>query len=198
MLAARARYSSLYQIFQVVPIDSVAMILFQHSSRSIFDWPLDQTQLLFQTIDQISDWLHLSVAPIIEVEALRHLPPGTLGRAVADFLDQHHLHTMDSGPRRKQLHDTIHVLTGYGTDLVGEAEVQAFLLGTKVRLAHLILIAAIMHRYACQSSESVQLCWDRVWQAYQRGWHSSFDLDRWAPETLWHLPLAQVCDQMGI
>jgi ubiquinone biosynthesis protein Coq4 len=40
-----------------------------------------------------------------------------------------------SGPRRQQLHDGIHVLTGYGTDPVGEAEVQAFLLGLKVSVS---------------------------------------------------------------
>ncbi len=64
--------------------------------------------------------------PIVEIEKLRSLPSGTFGRTWADFLDAHHLPPMTTGPRRKQLHDGVHVLTSYGTDPIGEAKVQAF------------------------------------------------------------------------
>ena len=32
----------------------------------------------------------------------------------------------------------------------------------------------------------------RLWQAYQRGQASTFDVETWIPEQQWHLPLKQV------
>jgi ubiquinone biosynthesis protein COQ4 len=152
-------------------------------------------------VDRLSDFLGASVAPLVELDKLRSLPPHTLGRAWADALDRAQLAPLTTGPRRKQLHDGIHVLTGYGTDAIGEVEVQAFLLGAKFRGVHLVLGLGLMRlvlRQAEQSGLSGQQVGARLWNAYQRGDRSSFDADTWHPEHQWHLPLAQVQAQFHL
>lgn len=142
-------------------------------------------------VDQIGDRLGWNVPPLIQVGELRQLPPGSLGYSLVEFLDQHQLQPFTTGPRRKQLHDSIHVLTGYDTDLMGEAEVQAFLLGSKFRLTHVLLGLGILRLIAKRCPSHPHL-WLRLQRAYWRGRTSTFDLDRWHPETQWTLPLAQV------
>ncbi|MGD1941976.1 MAG: Coq4 family protein [Leptolyngbyaceae cyanobacterium] len=152
-------------------------------------------------------WVHtklgLNVAPIVEMDDLRSLPPGSFGRAWADHLMAHNLEPFDHGPRRQQLHDGVHVLTGYGTDLIGEAEVQAFLLGAKWRLAHVLLLAGLLRGLARQRSVNANVLShgevrSRLKTAYRRGQQSGFDPDTWQPERLWELPLAEVRSMFGI
>jgi hypothetical protein len=85
---------------------------------------------------------------------------------------------------------------------VGEAEVQAFMLGAKFRVAHLVLglgLLRLMQRQISQQSDlSSQQVRVRLWNAYQRGDRSSFDVDAWQPEAMWQLPLAQVQAQFKI
>lgn len=151
----------------------------------------------------VADRLDLNVPPIVEMDYLRSLPPGTLGHAWAEHLDTNGLQPFVRGPRRQQLHDGVHVLTGYGTDPVGEAEVQAFLLGAKFRLAHVIiglgLLRAIQrqrrHQILFVSSAAVR---SRLVTAYYRGRNSHFDPDTWQPEELWERSLVEVQTDFGI
>lgn len=153
-------------------------------------------------IDCLSDALGISVPPVVDIQVLRSLPLGTFGRAWADSLDRHNLQPFITGPRRKQLHDGVHVLTGYGTDAIGEAEVQAFLLGAKFRLAHVVLGLGLLRQVKQQSglshsgrSHEIKL---RLRAAYQRGRRSQFDADAWQPELMWSLPLGEVRSRLGI
>ncbi|MDX2211917.1 MAG: hypothetical protein SFY66_01390 [Oculatellaceae cyanobacterium bins.114] len=154
-------------------------------------------QQFLNLIDRISDKLGVSVPPFVHLEQLRSLPVGTLGHAWAESLDRRNLAPFTTGPRRKHLHDGIHVLTGYDTDPLGEAEVQAFLLGSKFRVAHVLLgvglLKPIYHQHP--TWQEVQA---RLWSAYQRGSHSSFDVDSWQPEQMWHVPLEQVQQHYGL
>jgi ubiquinone biosynthesis protein COQ4 len=147
-------------------------------------------------IDCFSDALGISVPPIVDIERLRSLPSGTFGRAWADSLEHHNLEPLTTGPRRKQLHDGLHVLTGYGIDPLGEAEVQAFLLATKFRLVHLLLGLGLLRAIHNQMIQQVPLSPTqvgmRLWNAYCRGRYSQFDPDTWQPELLWELPLVEV------
>jgi ubiquinone biosynthesis protein COQ4 len=153
-------------------------------------------------VDRFSDTLGISVPPFVHLDELRSLPPHTLGRAWADSLDRHHLSPFTTGPRRKQLHDGLHVLTGYGTDPVGEAEVQAFLLGAKFKLVHLVLglgLLRLMGKQVSQQSDlSLHQVGARLWRAYQRGDRADFDVDAWKPECMWHEPLAKVQARLQI
>ncbi len=146
-------------------------------------------------VDRVGDRLGLNVPPVVAIERLRCLPIGTLGRSLADFLDQEQLAPFQTGPRRKQLHDSVHVLTGYGADPIGEAEVQAFLLGAKFHPANLLLVGGllhIIHRRVAPLPLFNATIRQRLWAAYWRGRHSIFDVDTWQPEAQWHLPLSQV------
>lgn len=146
-------------------------------------------QHFLTTVDQLSDRLGISVPAFIHLESLRQLPSGTLGRSLVEHLDQHQLQPFETGPRRKQLHDCVHVLTGYDTTPIGEAEVQAFLLGAKFHLVQIVLGLGILRFLLKGCSPAL---WQRLWQAYQRGQVSTFDVDRWQPETQWTMPLTQV------
>ncbi|MCL6435937.1 MAG: ubiquinone biosynthesis protein COQ4 [Leptolyngbyaceae cyanobacterium HOT.MB2.61] len=142
--------------------------------------------------DQIGEVLGANVPPFVDLETLRQLPEGTLGRTLVDFLEQHNLSPLTSGPRRKQLHDSVHVLTGYGTDPIGEAEEQAFLLGAKFNPIQILLGLGLLHVIQRQSPERQPKVHQRLWRAYRRGRASCFDIDAWQPEEQWHLPLVQV------
>ena len=155
----------------------------------------------------VLNWVHtqlgLNVAPIVEIDDLRSLPPDSLGRAWVNHLVEHDLEPFDHAPRRQQLHDGVHVLTGYGTDLIGEAEVQAFLLGAKWRLAHVLLLAGLLRGLARQrrfadDSLSRAAVRSRLKTAYRRGQQSGFDPDTWQPEYLWGMPLVEVRSRLGI
>ncbi|AKG23231.1 Coq4 family protein [Calothrix sp. 336/3] len=141
-------------------------------------------------VDQIGEKLGINVTAIINLDELQQLPPDTLGHILADHFTQNQLPPFTTGPRRKQLHDAVHVLTGYGTDPVGEAEVQAFLLGAKFSPIQIVLGLGLLGMiYRFSSSQGIYY---RLWQAYQRGQASSFDIDTWQAEEEWHLPLSQV------
>lgn len=152
-------------------------------------------QRFLDFVDQVSEALGQNVPQIVEIEKLRSLPNGTFGRALADFLDSRQLAPLTTGPSRKQLHDSVHVLTGYDTDPVSEAEIQAFLLGAKFRLMHIVIglgLLRIIHKQMANAPHSPHLIWKRLWCAYQRGRNSQFDIGTWQPELQWELPLTQV------
>jgi ubiquinone biosynthesis protein COQ4 len=152
--------------------------------------PTTRLQEFLDLVDRYTESKGLNVPQIVHIEKLRSLPDGTFGRAWADFVDENNLQPFTTGYRRKQLHDGIHVLTNYDTSPIGEAEVQAFLLGAKFRLTNLLLGLGLLR--TIHKSPRQQLNWDRLRIAYQRGRNSQFDPDTWEPELLWHLSLSQV------
>ncbi|WP_225977395.1 Coq4 family protein [Nostoc sp. CENA543] len=154
--------------------------------------PTPNLQKFLDLIDRVTAATGKDVPAIVNIEQLRSLPPGTFGRSWADFLDTHQIPPFTTGPRRKQLHDGVHVLTGYGTDPINEAELQAFLLGAKLQLANMLLGLGLLRVIHRNLNYLQQFSWDRLWRAYQRGCQSQFDPDTWQPELLWHLPLAEV------
>ncbi|HAX80201.1 MAG TPA: hypothetical protein DCY88_31280 [Cyanobacteria bacterium UBA11372] len=166
------------------------------------DNPTPRIQQFFDFLDKVSESRGRNVPQIVYIEELRSLPTGTFGRAVADFLDQNNLSPFTTGSRRKQQHDTIHVLTGYGSDPVGETEVQAFLLGAKFNLFNLALglgLLRIIHKQLQKNPAKVaDFSWERLWRAYQRGCNVRFDPATWQAEHLWELPLHKVQAFIGI
>jgi ubiquinone biosynthesis protein COQ4 len=154
--------------------------------------PAPHLRQVLNLIDCISDTKGLSVPQIVDIEKLRILPTGTFGRTWAEFIDKHNLNPFTTGPRRKQLHDGVHILTGYGTDPIGELEVQAFLLGAKYSVFNLLLGLGLLRMVKKQMPNLQQFDWQGIQKAYQRGHNSNFDPDTWKPELLWHLPNSQV------
>lgn len=154
-------------------------------------------------LNWVSDRFGLNTPPIVNMDYLRSHPLGSFGHAWAQHLDANGLKPFDKGLRRQQLHDGVHVLTGYGTDPLGEAEVQAFLLGAKFRLANVLLLLGLYrginrqrrHQLISLSQAEVR---SRLMVAYHRGHNAQFDPDTWQPETLWEHSLAEVQMAFGI
>lgn len=149
-------------------------------------------QQFLDVLDHITQARGQNVPQIVHVEKLLSLPAGTFGKTWVDFLDANNLKPFTTGIRRKQLHDGVHVLTGYGADPIGEAEVQAFLIGAKFGLFNVLLAIGLLKVIHQNLNSRQEFTWQRLWQAYQRGCHSNFDPDTWQPELVWHLPLTDV------
>jgi len=150
---------------------------------------------LLDRIDGWGDRLGINVPPIVQLDSLRPLPANTFGQALVKLYDQAQLTPLTTGPRRKQLHDCVHVLTNYGTDPIGEAELQAFLLGCKLQWINVTLglgLLRMIHRQYSKPERDRLQVQQRLYAAYQRGQNSTFDIDQWQPETQWQLPLKEV------
>lgn len=174
-----------------------------NTSSSVERIQAQRVERFLQLFNWVADRLDLNVPPIVEMDYLRSLPAGSLGHAWAKHLDINGLKPFNSGPRRQQLHDGVHVLTGYGTDPVGEAEVQAFLLGAKFRLANVLITLGLLraiHRHQQHQLLSLSLAEvrSRLKAAYYRGRNSQFAPDTWQPELLFKAPLTQVQARFGI
>ena len=86
----------------------------------------------------------------------------------------------------------LHLLTGYGNDALGVAELQAFLFGTTGQMMALVkCLAAIRHA-------SIADAGIRLYRAYQRGRSSYFTPSTWQPESLWDLPVQYVQRWLGL
>ncbi len=158
--------------------------------------PLFSIDRFLANVDRLSDHLGLSVPPMLPPwDDLARLPLGTLGRELVVSCDRQQLRPFTTGPRRKQLHDLIHVITGYGTDAIGEAEVQAFLLGAKFSPLQILLGLGLLRLIARQQTWSPDV-WQRLQQAYDRGQRSTLDIDQWQPEHQWGLSLTKVRQQL--
>ncbi len=151
-----------------------------------------RVQPFFDFIDGFAEARGISVPQIVEVEKLRSFEEGTFARAWADFLDENNLEALTTGIRRKQLHDGIHVITGYGSDLIGEAEVQTFLLGAKFGFLNVLITIGLLRNIYKRLPDNTQEAKQRMWKAYQRGKKSQLNPDKWEPELLWNLPLTEV------
>ncbi|AFY56781.1 hypothetical protein Riv7116_4356 [Rivularia sp. PCC 7116] len=150
------------------------------------------TQRFFNLIDKFSETKGQSVPQIVKIEELRCCKQGTFGKAWADFLDNNNLQPLTTGFRRKQLHDGVHVLTGYDSSPIGEAELQAFLLGAKFGFFNLLIGVGLLRVIRKRLPNQTSSARERMWKAYQRGQNTNFNPDTWEPELLWNLPLGEV------
>jgi ubiquinone biosynthesis protein Coq4 len=143
--------------------------------------------LIKRRLKHFTEGTENGVLPIADINDLRNLPEGTFGRAWAEHIDRNQLTPFPQGSRYQQLHDGIHILTGYGTDVVGKAEVQAFLLGTQFKATHVLMLSKLFFL----ARKEVELK-KRLSKAYQRGCQSHFNADVWQPERLWQVSLENV------
>ena len=162
-----------------------------------------RVEKLLQLVNWAGHRLGSDAPPLVDMSVLHSLPKGTLGQAWVQHLDDTGLEPFCKGSRRLQLHDGLHVLTGYGTDPIGEAEVQAFLMGAKFRVIHGLLLLGLLRMINRQRrSKRIQLTVSevrsRLLDAYGRGRNSKFDPDTWQPETQWQDSLADVQAALGI
>lgn len=149
----------------------------------------------------------------VDLEALRAMPEGSLGRAFADWLAAQgfapgdlmkydHAHNEpDSEVARYRVHlqsthDLWHVLTGFATDVDGEIGLQAFYLAQINSPLSLVLLSAstlgVLRKRLDATSHM---------DAITRGWRMGkaarplFGVD-WA--SMWTTPLAEVRERFGL
>ncbi len=138
----------------------------------------------------------------VDLDALARLPEGTLGHELARYYRDNKISPFQTtlelksdldyiGKRYRETHDVLHLLTGYGTDVVGEMELQAYALGNLgIHTARLILTFGTLGQLktpqpGVKRSEYLR----RVRDAYRRGRASRLFLDVWF-EHFWEQPVA--------
>lgn len=145
----------------------------------------------------------------VDLDALRSLPEGTLGRTYADHMRDNDLnpHDFPDLPDRTagqyayahlyEVHDVWHTFTGLGTDLTGELALQAFTLAQVGLQTNLTLITALLARTALRE---FRLHGERI-DAIAHGWA----MGRNTPNILgvdwpsrWNQPLDRVRDDLGL
>lgn len=145
----------------------------------------------------------------VDLEELRRLPEGTLGREFAEHMFRYDL-KLESIPVLEakdelkyvmahlyETHDIWHVVAGFKTDVAGELGVQAFYLSqTPAKLPPVILAAGLLNGvlFAPKDIEA------RL-EAIVKGWTMGKKAKplfgvRW--ERIWDLPLAQVRRDLGL
>ncbi|NEQ99138.1 MAG: hypothetical protein F6K30_20865 [Cyanothece sp. SIO2G6] len=92
---------------------------------------------------------------------------------------------------------SLHVLTGYGSDPLGTAELYAFLLGAGNDVSTvstcLSNLCTLGWSFATTPAHRrLSNVWLRLYHAYHRGRHSWFDLRYWQPQSLEDLPLEYI------
>lgn len=97
--------------------------------------------------------------------------------------------------RRLQVHDGVHVLLGYSTSPLGEAKVQAFLLGSQFHINHVVLLIVFRTRLISEGYSFGQIGAELL-NAYRLGRKSQFNLDAWQPEQQWEKPLLQLRNEL--
>lgn len=115
----------------------------------------------------------------LDVAALGELPEGTLGRALARYYLDNRLSPFASryqvrdeveylAKRYREVHDVLHVVTGYGTDPLSELELQAFVFGN-IGLRQCLLILTMTALLRPMGTPWVWTYADRLLTAYRRG-----------------------------
>jgi ubiquinone biosynthesis protein Coq4 len=139
----------------------------------------------------------------VDLERLRALPEGTLGRAFADFLGARGLDPR-SIPRLEapddatfvrahlyETHDIWHVVTGFDTDVAGELGLQAFYSAqVDGNLPRWLLAGGLLQSVLKEPED-----WSRRLEAVARGWRRGKEAKplfgaRW--DQLWDRPLDEV------
>ncbi|WNG58823.1 hypothetical protein F0U59_31895 [Archangium gephyra] len=138
----------------------------------------------------------------LDLAALERLPEGTLGHEFARYFRDNKIFPFETtlelksdieylSKRYRETHDLLHVLTGYGTDVVGEMELQAYCLGNLgLRTTMFVLLnGTIGLLKEPQSGVGRSEYLRRAWAAYHRGRASPQFLDFWFEEQ-WETPVA--------
>ena len=135
----------------------------------------------------------------VDLARLEALPPGSLGHEYSRFYTQpgvDPLHSLSRNlsdsqylaKRMRETHDLHHLLTGYGTDMVGEHELQAFQYGNlRTPTSLLTLVATFFRRYPIARRDYLR----RLRRAYRRG-RASLPIANIPWEDHWEAPLQEL------
>lgn len=147
--------------------------------------------------------------PDLDLEALSRLPEGTLGREFARYFAVNQVQpfvttfAIDSdeaylSKRYRETHDLFHVITGYATDVLGEMELQAFVLGNAgVPSAALVLAFSTAMRVKTYGTTELRPYLARLAAAYRRGARSRLLLTV-AFEEHWQRPVSELSSALCV
>lgn len=143
----------------------------------------------------------------LDLPGLSALPEGTLGRAFARYFEDNRIQPFTTPfelrsdtdyliRRYRETHDLVHVVTGYGTDSLGEMEVQAFVAGNLgLRSCWLILaVGALLRQHGLPP---IWRYTDRLRAAHRRGRRAKRLLSL-RFERHWESPVAEVQHLLGL
>jgi ubiquinone biosynthesis protein COQ4 len=137
----------------------------------------------------------------LDLDALARLPEGTLGYEFVQYFRRNGIEPFISSfpvnndvdylsKRYRETHDIFHVITGYGTDVTGEMELQAFVLGNLgLRQATMILSYTLPMQIKQIGFTFLGTYFDRLRAAYQRG-RRSREMLSVTYEKLWEQPVS--------
>lgn len=125
----------------------------------------------------------------INLETLRQLPEGTLGREVARFLDENGFDPLNSGDLIQRTHDVWHVLTGLSPSEEDELILQSFTRAQVFRPSSAILVLAGLLIGKCNFRD--------ILQGIKNGKVAKSLID-WDIESDWETPVVEVRQKLGI
>ena len=144
---------------------------------------------LAQTVNpQIHPEREFTITPE-ELEELRQLPHGTLGREVANFLDQNGFNPLNSGDLIQRTHDIWHVLTGFTSSPRDEFLLQIFTRAQVFRPTSAIVVLVGWLSGMCNFQE--------IRQVLKMSRQSQSLID-WDIQSDWHTPLVEVRKRLKI
>lgn len=125
----------------------------------------------------------------INLEKLRQLPEGTLGRELALFLDKNGFEPLNSGDWIQRTHDVWHVITGLSPSKDDEFILQAFTRSQVFRPSSALLVLAGLLTHKCNLQE--------ITQVIKNGKMAKKLID-WDIESDWATPLSEVRQKLGV
>ena len=121
-------------------------------------------------------------AETVSFEALERMPEGSFGHAFSRYFGEHAISPLKEAvapaetdedyvcTRLREAHDILHVVTGYGTDEIGEVELQCFNLGNMPwgPIPWITIFGAVLMGLS-RKQGGFRPFFSRLFAAYQRG-----------------------------
>ena len=126
---------------------------------------------------------------VINLQELRLLPEGTLGKELANFLDNNGFEPLNSGDWIQQTHDVWHVLTGLSPSKNDEFILQAFTRSQVFRPSSAILVLAGLLTHKCDLQEIINVI---------KNGRMAKKLIDWDIESDWATPLDEVREKLSV
>jgi ubiquinone biosynthesis protein COQ4 len=144
----------------------------------------------------------------LDLSALERMSPRTLGHELARHFRDNAIDpfvTTAEAPddvhylanRYREIHDILHVVTGYGTDKLGELEFQAFMVGNLHSRAAALVILFTMKRMMRRKPPGVDFSSyaSRLWAAFRRGSRAR-EVISFSFEQHWDQPVSSLSERL--
>ena len=149
----------------------------------------NRTEVILNMARTINPQIHTEREFKINVEELRQLPEGSLGREVARFLDENGFDPLNSGDWIQRTHDVWHVLTGLHPTEHDELMLSAFTRAQVFRHSTTLLVVAGLLTRKLDITDVIE--------GFKSG-KAAKNLSDWDIKSDWATPLVDVRKKLGI